>query len=366
MGMIHHALKKHDAQPREEDMNANTRLNRLFKHPDKEDILHFLRTDNPEELESLYRRADEVRKEFVGDAIHLRAIIEFSNYCRRGCIYCGINKDCLETTRYRIPPAEIIEIAGQAIAKGYRTIVLQSGEDPHYTASDYETIIRGIKSHGDVAITLACGEKSEEEYRAYFKAGAERYLLKHETSDPDLYHRLNPGMSYENRIHCLRTLKKIGFQSGSGIMIGLPGQTFESIAGDILLFKELDIDMIGAGPFIAHPATGIKENEMDREDITYRVLALNRIVTRSTHLPATTALSTINETDARKIALRRGANVIMPNETPQKYRRYYEIYPNKKRIEVSDTDFRRELRELAGSLGRFISDSHGHRGEKPR
>lgn len=347
-------------------MDIQTRLTKLYTHPIKEDILHFLRTGNPEELKSLYYRADEIRKKYVGDGIHLRAIIEFSNYCRRGCIYCGINKNCRTITRYRIPPHEIIQIAADAVAKGYRTIVLQSGEDPNYTIEDYKTIISGIKSRGDVAITLACGEKTEEEYRIFFNAGAERYLLKHETSDRDLYHRLNPGMSYDNRIDCLKVLKKIGFQAGSGIMIGLPGQTYESIAEDILLFKELDIDMIGCGPFIAHPSTGLKENEMDREDITYRVLALNRIVTRSAHLPATTALSTINETDARKLALSRGANVIMPNETPQKYRQYYEIYPNKKRIEISNSDFRRDLHELAASLGRFISDSHGHRGEKPR
>lgn len=342
-------------------MNVEKRLDRLYETPEKEDILYFLETRNPEEKEALFRRADEVRRRFIGDVIHLRAIIEFSNYCRRGCLYCGINRNCINTVRYRIPVDELIEIAGNAVKKGYQTLVLQSGEDPWYSVKDYEDIIRGIKSFGDVAITLACGEKSESEYRAFFKAGADRYLLKHETSDIQLYQRLNPGMSYHNRIHCLKVLKSIGFQTGSGIMIGLPGQTTASLADDILLFLNLDIDMIGCGPFIAHPATGLKENDMDREDITYRVLALNRIVTRDTHLPATTALSTINATDARKLALTRGADVVMPNETPHKYRQYYEIYPNKKRTEVSDIDFLAELKLLAHSLGRQIGADPGHR-----
>lgn len=345
-----------------EKNRINERLERLFKERRKEDVLYFLMTGDKAELEALYRKADEVRRQFVGDAIHLRAIIEFSNYCRRGCLYCGINKDCRDTTRYRIPPEEIVEIAANAYKKGYRTVVLQAGEDPHYSTEDYVFVIKNIKALGDIAVTLAWGEKSEKDYRAYFEAGADRFLLKHETSDRSLYERLNPGMNFDHRLACLKTLKEIGYQVGSGIMIGLPGQSIESIADDILLFHQYQIDMIGAGPFIAHPATPIKENpNLDREDLTYRVLALNRLVTRSTHLPATTALSTINETDARRLALTRGANVIMPNETPQKYRKYYELYPNKKRTEVSNTDFRQELQDLAASMGRYIADDPGHR-----
>ncbi len=344
-------------------MNIQQRLDRLYQEPGKEDILYFLNTPNQDELEALYQRADQVRKQYVGDALHLRSIIEFTNHCRRGCLYCGINKNCIDVTRYRIPKDEIVALAQDAYDKGYRTVVLQSGEDPHYTTEDYIYIIKGIKAVGDkdMAVTLAIGEKSEEEYRTYFKAGADRYLLKHETSDKELYEKLNPGMSFENRIDALKLLKQIGYQLGSGIMIGLPGQTLQSLAGDILLFKELDIDMIGCGPYIAHPDTPLQENkDMDREDLTYRVLALNRIVTRNTHLPATTALSTINTVDARKLALTRGANVIMPNETPHKYRQYYEIYPNKKRIEISDTDFRKELQTLAASLNRHLADGPGH------
>jgi biotin synthase len=223
-------------------------------------------------------------------------------------------------------PEEIVAAAKAAYDKGFRTVVLQSGEDSFYTNEDYIFIIKQIKAFGDIAVTLAFGEKSEAEYRAYFEAGADRYLLKHETSDRELYHALNPGMSYENRIRCLKILKKIGFQVGSGIMIGLPGQSLESIADDILLFLELDLDMMGCGPFIPHPVTPLADARLGSVDLTYRVLALNRIVSCNAHLPVTTALLTLDE-GARELGLKRGANVIMPNLTPEKYRRLYDIYP---------------------------------------
>ncbi len=339
----------------------NHRLRRLYNEPNREDIIYFLETSQKDELNALYSFADQIRKQYVGDAVHLRAIIEFSNYCRCGCLYCGINRANTRVQRYRISREEIVSIAADAYKSGYRTVVLQSGEDPTYSIDDYIYIIRKIKKLGDIAITLACGEKEEEEYFYFYSAGADRYLLKHETSDPILYDRLNPGMSLENRIKCLKTLKRIGYQTGSGIMIGLPGQTIESIADDILFFLEMDIDMIGCGPFIPHPDTPLKDSPVGSEELTYRVLAINRIVTRNTLLPATTALSTINEHEGRKLALMRGANVVMPNVTPLKYRQLYEIYPNKKRIEVSSTDMIRDLETQFHQIGRYISHSPGDR-----
>lgn len=335
----------------------NKRLDRLFNQPNKEDILYFLKTQRPGAVEALYHYADRVRKQFVGDAIHLRAIIEFSNCCRQGCLYCGINKNNHKFTLYRMPPEEIVATAQKAYQEGYKTIVLQSGEDLYYSLADYIHIIREIKKFGDIAVTLAVGEKDIEDYRAYYGAGADRFLLKFETSDAGLYEKLKPGSRLKDRITCLKALKEIGFQTGSGIMIGLPRQTLESIADDILLFKELGLDMIGCGPFIPHPDTPLHHAETGSEELTYRVLALNRVVTLDTHLPATTALSTVNETEGRKLALQRGANVVMPNFTPAQYRRFYEIYPNKKRIEVSSVDFRKDLEALAVSLGRYISDT---------
>lgn len=337
------------------------RLERLFERPNRDDVLYFLRTGVSDELAALYRFADDVRRQYVGDEIHLRAIIEFSNYCRRGCLYCGINKHCKNVTRYRMSPAEIIAAANDAYEKGYRTVVLQSGEDPYYAVSDYFYILRELKMYDDMAITLSIGEKNDEEYLALYRSGAHRFLLKHETSNPEVYRELNPGMDLDYRLECLRILKKTGFQTGGGIMIGLPGQTLESIANDIILFKELDLDMMGCGPFVPHPGTPLKDHPNGSVELTFRVLALNRIVTRDTHLPATTALSTINGPDGRRLALQRGANVIMPNMTPAKFRKFYEIYPNKKRTEVSSTDFRKELEELAASLGRSISNTPGHR-----
>jgi biotin synthase len=337
--------------------NFNKRLDRLFNQPNKEDLLYFLKTQRHGAVEALYHYADRVRKQFVGDAIYLRAIIEFSNYCRQGCRYCGINKYNRTLTRYRMTPKEIVNTAWEAFRQGYKTVVLQSGEDLYYSPADYFYIIQEIKKVGEIAVTLAVGEKSIKDYRAYHEAGADRFLLKLETSDPGLYDELKPGAHLKDRVACLKALKVIGFQTGSGIMIGLPGQTLESIADDILLFKELKLDMIGCGPYIPHPDTPLHQAETGSEDLTYRVLALNRVVTRDTNLPATTALSTVNETEGRRLALQRGANVVMPNFTPEQYRRYYEIYPNKKRIEVGSVDFKRELEELAVSLGRFIAET---------
>lgn len=342
-------------------MDIKNRLNHLFENPNKEDILYFLKTRQPDEIEALYQFADDTRKQFVGDAVHLRAIIEFSNHCRRGCAYCGLNSANKTLTRYRMKPEKIVDAASDAYKKGYKTVVLQSGEDPHYTLKDYAYIIKEIKKIGVPAITLSIGEKSRDDYRALYKAGADRFLLKHETSDHTLYYAMSPRKQVHERIKFLKKLKTAGFQTGGGIMIGLPGQTLGSIADDILLFKKLNLDMIGCGPFIPHPDTPMGKAVSGSEELTYRVLALNRIVTRDTHLPATTALSTLNETDARKLALQRGANVIMPNLTPEKYRKHYEIYPRKNRIEVNSVDFREELEILITSLGRHISETPGHR-----
>ncbi len=336
------------------------KLDKLSKYPDKELLLYFLNLTDEKELSILYSYADDMRKELVGDEIHLRAIIEFTNYCGRDCIYCGINCE-INTVRYRMMPDEIVDAAFSAYNKGYKTVVLQGGEDSFYTADKVIYIIENILKKCDMAITLAIGEREKEEYKAFIKAGASRFLLKHETSDRNLYEKLHPGMSYDNRMECLKNLKKLGFQTGSGIMIGLPGQTLESIADDITLFKELDIDMIGCGPFIPHPQTRLASYSHGTADLSYKVLSLNRIVTGATMLPATTALSNIGEESARIKALQRGANVVMPNETPSKYRALYEIYPNKGRIEVSDRNFRKELEEEFRTIGRTIAEGKGDR-----
>ena len=343
------------------ETEASKRLSRLFEHPDPADLLYFLASGDPEEIDALYAFADSVRRQFVGDDIHLRAIIEFSNHCIQGCLYCGLHQQNRELVRYRMEEEEILKTVSHAAESGYRTVVLQSGEDPWYTREVLVQLIAKIRKRTDMAITLALGERPSEEYETFFNAGADRYLLKHETADPELYARLNPGMRLSNRLNCLKELKRIGFQTGSGIMIGLPGQTLESIAEDIMLFYRMDMDMIGCGPYIPNPGCPAGMANDLREELSYRVLALNRIVTRNAHLPSTTALSTLNENDARKKALQRGANVIMPNVTPEAFRRHYQIYPSKRRIEVATGNFRIELEQLAREMDRRIGTSRGDR-----
>lgn len=342
-------------------MDLKERLQRLYFDPNREDLVHFLKGAEKGADEALYAFADRVRREHVGDAVHLRAIVEFSSFCRNDCLYCGLRRSNLSLRRLRMPMEEIVAQCRRAEALGFRTVVLQSGEDPFYGREAVVDLVRRVKEETGLAVTLAVGERSEEEYRAFYEAGADRYLLKHETSDRELYERLDPGMSHERRIDCLRTLGRIGFQTGSGIMVGLPGQTLESVADDILLFRELDIDMIGCGPFIPHPETPLAGAAPGSEDLTYRVVALARVVTRDTHIPATTALAVMVGDAGRANALCRGANVVMPNITPQPWRLAYEIYPNKGRAEVFDPALLDQLRRTAAELGRFIADDAGDR-----
>lgn len=347
-------------------MDAGERLQRLYHGPNRGDLIHFLATPDADEVGALVALADRVRHEHVGDAIHLRAIVEFSSFCRNDCLYCGLRRSNLGLERLRMPVEEIVAQCRRTEALGFRTVVLQSGEDPFYDRETIADLVRRVKAETGLAVTLAVGERDEDDYRAWFAAGADRYLLKHETSDRGLYERLDPGLSHERRIECLRALKHIGFQTGSGIMVGLPGQTLESVAGDILLFRDLDIDMIGCGPFIPHPATPLATAPAGSEELTYRVVALARIVTRDTHIPATTALAVTAGDAGRASALCRGANVVMPNITPQPWRGAYEIYPNKGRTEVFDPALLEQLRQTVSGLGRFIASDAGDRVRSPR
>jgi biotin synthase len=342
-------------------MGLPERLHRLTRDATRADLLHFLSGAEPGSDEALFAFADRVRREHVGDAIHLRAIVEFSSFCRNDCLYCGLRRSNRRLRRLRMPLEEIVAQCRRAAALGFRTVVLQSGEDPFYGREAVVDLVRRVKGETGLAVTLALGERSEEEYRSFYEAGADRYLLKHETSDRGLYERLDPGLSHERRIDCLRTLKRIGFQTGSGIMVGLPGQTLESVADDILLFRDLDIDMIGCGPFIPHPQTPLAGAAAGSEELTYRVVALARVVTRDTHIPATTALAVMVGDAGRANALCRGANVVMPNITPQPWRRAYEIYPHKGRTEVFEPALLERLRRTARELGRFIAEDAGPR-----
>jgi len=321
---------------------------------DRSAIIGLLTTAPAEEL---YRQADRVRHDTLGDDVHLRGLIEFSNICRNRCLYCGINRDNKRVSRYRMSDEELVTTARRAANLGFQTIVLQSGEDMHYDQSRLCRIIEQIKQM-DVAITLSIGERDYADYAAFRNAGADRYLLRIETTDRDLYHRLNPGMSWQQRHECLLMIKELGYEVGSGIMVGLPGQTAESIADDLLYLKELGIDMAGIGPFIPHPDTPLAHEQGGTLEQALRTMAIMRLLMPDINIPATTAMESLHP-QGRIMALQAGANVVMPNVTEGEYRRLYELYPGK--ICVNDTPA--HCRSCIGlkikSIGRTIGQGKG-------
>ena len=320
----------------------------------REEIIALLSLEGAD-VQRLFSAADQIRKQYCGEGVHLRGLIEFSNTCSRDCNYCGLRRGNRRIRRYRMTPQEIIDVSVDVAGKGLQTIVLQSGEDPWYAAERMVEIIRGIKSQADCAVTLCIGERSCADYLAMKEAGADRYLLRHETSNPELYHRLHPDMRLEDRVRCLRDLKDIGFQVGAGNMVGLPGQTIEDLANDALFIRDLEADMVGIGPFIPHPNTPLSDKPGGTLEMTLKMVAVVRIVTRNAHVPATTAVGSIDPF-GRKKALMAGANVVMPNFTPLEYRVNYEIYPNKRCITEDPSDSRAWIE----SIGRVVAEGKGH------
>jgi len=323
----------------------------------KEEITKLL-TAELEELDYLLEKADQKREEICGDEVHLRAIIEFSSYCKQNCYYCGLRKDNQKLKRYQLEKEEIIKTAQMAADLGYQTVVLQSGED-EYPAAEVAEIIKEIKNTTEMAITLSLGERDFAAYKLWRDAGADRYLLKHEIADRVLYEKYHPGMSFENRIESLKYLKTIGYQIGSGVIIDLPGQTPEIMAGDLLLSQDLELDMIGSGPFIPHQQTPLKGNKIGTVEMTLKFTALSRLLLPLTHIPATTALGTIDD-EGRQKALKAGANVVMPNVTDGKYRQQYQIYPDKICVNEEAGDCRQCIGSIISSLGRHVSQNKGH------
>ena len=321
----------------------------------KQDIIEILKDDSINE--ELFSFADSVRKKYVGDEIHLRGLIEFSNYCKNTCKYCGLRCENKNIERYRILEDEILEHAKNAANLGFKTIVLQSGEDNYYTVNRMCNIISEIKKL-NVALTLSIGEKTFEEYKAYKDAGADRYLIRIETTDENLYSKMHPGMSLENRKRCLRDLKTLGYEVGSGCLVGLPNQTIESLADDILFFKEIGADMIGVGPFIPHPDTPLKDASKGSFFLALKVMAITRILLKDINIPATTAMESIQK-DGRIIALQSGANVVMPNVTTTEYRQKYEIYKGKACINENPTKCLGCITNKIKLIGRSVSKDFG-------
>jgi biotin synthase len=306
-------------------------LNKLVEqgHLDREEIVYFLHHLDPPTRQRLCRISHQKRLEFYGRDVFLRGLIEFSNYCKQDCLYCGIRASNRTAQRYRLTYDEILQCCEEGYRLGYRTFVMQSGEDFSYSDSELARLIMTVKSlYPDTAVTLSIGERSEEVYRTLFVAGADRYLLRHETASRRLYEALHPTMSYDNRIRCLWTLKRIGYQVGAGFMVGLPGQTAEDLAEDLLFLKELQPDMIGIGPFIPHSETPLGWASGGTLEDTLTMIALARLFVPESLIPATTAIGTVHP-QGRELALKAGANVVMPNLSPLAVRRKYELYNNK-------------------------------------
>lgn len=310
----------------------------------------------------LLAAADRVRQQFVGDGVYLRALIEFSNYCKNNCLYCGIRAGNARVHRYRLTPKQIVQTAKRAVSYGYKTVVLQSGEDVWFGTDVLCDVIRQIK-HLDVAVTLSIGEKTYEEYAAYRAAGADRYLLRIETTDKSLYEKLDPGMSWDNRVRCLHDLKKLGYEVGSGSLVGLPGQTVESLADDLLFFKQLPVDMAGIGPFIPHPQTPLAGEKPDGHfDMSLKMMALMRLLLPDINIPATTAMETLHP-QGRLLALQSGANVVMPNTTDTEFRPFYELYPGKICLGDSAEKCRGCVERKIQSIGRHVAHAKGFHGD---
>jgi biotin synthase len=303
------------------------------------DIITLLSLEGKDK-ELLFSKSAEVKKTHVGKKVYFRGLVEFSNICRKDCLYCGIRKSNANVNRYSVSDQEILEAVDFAFKSKYASVVLQSGELENTTFTlRVENLIKQIdkQTNGKVRITLSLGEQSEETYKRWFDAGAQRYLLRIETSNPELYKKIHPQNSlhsFEQRLSCLKVLKKLGYQTGTGVMIGLPFQTISDLASDLLFFKEMSIDMFGMGPYIEHkdtPLYNFRDQLLplkERFELTLKMIAILRIMMKNVNIAATTALQAIDKMGREK-ALKIGANVIMPNITPGAYRNDYLLYQNK-------------------------------------
>ncbi len=327
----------------------------------------WLRETRPGKISELFSLADARRQASVGEAVHLRGLVEISNYCIRSCHYCGIRGERMAIKRYRLEEREILQCAQLACDLGYGTIVLQAGEDPGLDPERLAAVIAQIKRDTNLAVTLSMGEHAYKVLALWKTAGADRYLLKIETTDPALLSAIHPGQPFGTRFEVIDHLKSLGYEVGSGVMIGIPGQTYAILARDLAWFAAIDLDMIGIGPFIPHPDTPLfgREGGLEQvgndEHMVYKAIALSRLVCPEANIPATTALASINRISGRENGLACGANVIMPNLTPMQYRHLYDIYPNKICSDETPQMCHACLSSRITSIGRTIGHGPGSR-----
>lgn len=300
-----------------------------FHEATDQELIYILENMNEETRKYLYAQSNKLRTAWYGNKVYMRGLIEFTNYCKNNCLYCGIQANNKKVKRYRLSKEEILRCCEDGYRLGYHTFVLQGGEDLYYSDDRMVDLIQEIKNlYPDCAVTLSIGEKPYESYQAFFQAGADRYLLRHETYNQNLYQKLHPNMNFNRRIECLYDLKSIGYQVGSGFMVGLPGQTAADYASDLLFLKKLEPHMVGIGPFIPQSDTLLANASAGTAIMTCDLLALIRILLPSVLLPATTALGSIDP-KGREKGLKAGANVVMPNLSPTTVRDQYALYDGK-------------------------------------
>lgn len=293
------------------------------------ELMYLLAQHSPEAAQLLADKADEVRRRHYGDKVYLRGLVEFTNYCHRHCMYCGIRSENEKVSRYRLSEEEILSCIEMGNALGYRTVVLQGGEDTYYTDDKLVALLEKIKfKWPQMAITLSIGERSYASYEQLFKAGADRYLLRHETASPALYKQLHPHMSYDNRMRCLRDLKDIGYQVGTGFIVGLPGQEIKDLVQDLMFIKSFKPHMVGIGPFMPQKDTPLGKMQAGTAQLTTYLISILRLLQGDLLLPATTSLGSVDPLGREK-GLKAGANVVMPNLSPVNVREKYALYDGK-------------------------------------
>lgn len=338
-GIFPYKVRKLDGLLNLINKNINSEFKEVLKKVERgfelteDDIVTLLNAKEEDELNSLYKAADEMRKAVVGDIVEIRAAIEFSNICRKNCFYCGLRRNNDTVERYRMSTDEIMEVVHELHDLGIKTVILQSGEDMWYTEDKIIEILRRIKEETKMRITLSIGERSEEEYRHFREAGANNFLLKIETTNREIFKSIHPDDDYDYRVQCSKWLRENGYINGSGNIIGLPGQNVRDIARDILFFKDMGIHMVGIGPFVPAKGTPLENYPHGDVEMTLKAVAVTRIVLKNVFIPATTALATIDP-DAQARALMAGANTIMLISTPVKYRQKYRIYSNKNMVDI--------------------------------
>lgn len=342
-------------------MNITELINKLAENKNlkNEELLFLLEYSKDDTL--LFSKADSIRRKIYSNSVYIRGLIEISNYCKNNCYYCGIRSGNKNLARYRLTKEDILYCCREGYDLGFRTFVLQGGEDAYFTDDLICDIVYSIKeSHPDCAVTLSLGEKSKESYLSYKKAGADRYLLRHETACDEHYKMLHPeSMSLKNRKECLFNLKELGFQVGSGFMVGSPFQTFENIIEDLRFLQELEPDMIGIGPYLPHNDTPFKDKQKGSLPLTLKLISILRLMFPHALIPSTTALGTIHE-NGREMGLLAGANVVMPNLSPTNVRKLYSLYENKISTNEESAQSLELLKKKVESTGYEIVCNIGH------